>query len=100
LCGVRGDLNAKIFLIKIPKTLSRIVVVLSDPFRGMWEYRNSMDVRHSGQVKNGRSSAKDGAPERLRCGTIQKEVSEMQQMMSVGAASIILLPFYPAYVRV
>jgi len=26
-------------------------------------------------IKNGRSSAKDGAPERLRCGTIQKEVS-------------------------
>jgi len=29
------------------------------------------------EVKNGRSSAKDGAPERLRCGIIQKEVSKI-----------------------
>jgi len=27
------------------------------------------------KIKSGRSSAKDGVPERLRCGAIQKEVS-------------------------
>jgi len=31
-------------------------------------------LRFGPEVKNKRSSAKDGAPERLRCGTIQKEV--------------------------
>jgi len=31
--------------------------------------------RFGPEVKNGRNTAKDGAPERLRCGTIQKEVS-------------------------
>jgi len=31
--------------------------------------------RSEPEVKNGRSSAKNGAPERLRCGTIQKELS-------------------------
>jgi len=38
------------------------------------------------QVKIGRSSAKDGASERLRCGTIQKEVSWILQRVSAGAA--------------
>jgi len=43
---------------------------------------NSAETQQSGhaprsgpEVKNGRSRAKDGAPERLRCGTIQKEMS-------------------------
>jgi len=31
--------------------------------------------RFGPEVKNGRSCAKDGTPERLRCGTIQKEMS-------------------------
>jgi len=35
------------------------------------------------EVKNGRSIAKDGAPERLRCGTIQK-VSNILQRVSVS----------------
>jgi len=47
-------------------------------------------------VKNGRSSAKDGVPERLRCETIQKEVSKILQLMSAGAARRILFPLYPA----
>jgi len=52
--------------------------------------------RYGPEIKN-RSSAKDGAPERLRCGTIQKEVRKILQMMSfAGAARRILLPFYPA----
>jgi len=38
------------------------------------------------RVKNGRSSAKDGAPERLRCGTAKEEVSQILQCMSTGAA--------------
>jgi len=56
-----------------------VVVVLSDPFRGMGVGRNSTETQQSGhnprsgpEVKNGRSSDKDGAPERLRCETIQK----------------------------
>jgi len=47
----------------------------------MGSWRNSMQTQQSGhaprsgsEVKNGRNSIKDGAPERLRCGTIQKEV--------------------------
>jgi len=41
----------------------------------MGAWRNSMETQQLGhapmsesEVKNGRSSAKDGAPERLRCG--------------------------------
>jgi len=59
-------------------------VVLHDPFRGMRAWRNSTETQQSGhaprsgpEVKNGRSSAKDGAPERLRYGTIQKVVSQL-----------------------
>jgi len=44
-------------------------------------------------VKNGRSSAKDSASERLRCGTIQEEVSQILQRVSAGAARRILRPF-------
>jgi len=40
------------------------------------------------EVKNRRSSAKDGVPERHRCGKIQKEVRSC--MMSAGAARILL----------
>jgi len=54
-----------------------VVVVLLDPFRGMESWRNSTEAQQLGhaprsgpEVKNGRSNAK-----RLRCGTIQKEVS-------------------------
>jgi len=36
------------------------------------------------------------ASERLRCGTIQEEVSKILQRVSAGAARRILLPFYPA----
>jgi len=42
--------------------------------------------RSGPEVKNGRSSAKDGALERLRCGTIQEEVSQILQRVSAGAA--------------
>jgi len=58
------------------------VVVLPDPFRRMRARRNSMETLQSGhasrsgpEVKNGKSSAKDGALERLRCEAIQKKVS-------------------------
>jgi len=76
-----------------------LVVVLPDPFRGMGVCRNSAEAQQSShaprsgpEVKNGRSSAKDGAPVRLRCGTIQEEVSYILQRV----ARRILLPFYPA----
>jgi len=51
-----------------------LVVVLSDPFRGMGAWRNSTEAQQSGhaprfgpEVKNG-SGAKDSVPEKLRCG--------------------------------
>jgi len=58
------------------------VVVLPDSFRGIGAWRNFTEIQQSGhapksgpEVKNERNSAKDGAPERLRCGTIQEEVT-------------------------
>jgi len=79
-----------------------MMVVLPHPFRGMGAWRNSTETRQSGhaprsepEVKNG-SSDKDGAPERLGCGTIQKEVSKILQRVSAGATRRILLSFYPA----
>jgi len=47
------------------------------------------------EVKNGRSSTKDGTPERLRCRIIEEEVSQILQRVFAGAARRILL-FYPA----
>jgi len=38
------------------------------------------------EVKNGRSGAEDGTPERLRCGTVKEEVSQILQRVSAGAA--------------
>jgi len=55
-----------------------VVVVLPDPFRGMGAWTNSTEIQQSGhaprsgpEIKNG-SSAKDGAAERLECGTIRR----------------------------
>jgi len=70
-----------------------VVVVLPDPFRGKGAWRNSMETQKSShaprfgpEVKNGRSSGKDGVPARLGCGTIQEEVSQILQRLSAGAA--------------
>jgi len=51
--------------------------------------------RSESEIKNVKSSTKDGAPEWLRCGTIQKEVNWIVQLMFEGAARRIL-PFYAA----
>jgi len=66
-------------------------VVLLDPFRGMRAWRNSTETQQSGhttrfgpEVKDGRSGAEDGAPERLRRRAIQEEVSQILQMVSAG----------------
>jgi len=48
------------------------------------------------EVKNGRSSAKDGVPERLGCGIVKEEVSHILQRVSTSAARRILLWFYLA----
>jgi len=40
-----------------------------------WRQQSGHAPKSEPEVKNGRSSAKDGMPERLRCGTIQKERS-------------------------
>jgi len=67
-----------------------VVLVLPDPFRGMEAWRNSTEAqqwshapRYGPEVKSGRSSAKNGVPERLGCGTIKKEIL---QRGSTGAA--------------
>jgi len=53
--------------------------------------------RSGPEVKNGKNySVENGAQERLRCGTIQEEVSQILQRVSAGAARRIFLPFYPA----
>jgi len=68
----------------------------------MGAWKNFTETQQSGQaprfgpkVKNERSNAKDGAQERLRYGTIQKEVSQILQRVSADTAGKILLPFYP-----
>jgi len=59
----------------------------------MGAWRNSTETQQLGhtsrsgpEVKNRRSSAKHGAPERLGCGTVKEEVSQILQMVSAGAA--------------
>jgi len=61
-----------------------VVVVLPDPFRGMGAWRNSTETQQSDhaprsgpEVKNERSSSDDGMPERLGCGTVKEEVSQI-----------------------
>jgi len=62
----------------------------------------SAETQHSGHApksepeikKNGRRSVKNGAPDRFRCGTIQKE--GVRSAVDVRAARRILLLFYLA----
>jgi len=75
------------------RILKLVVVVLPDSFRGMGAWRNSTETQQSGhapwfgpKVKNGRSSAEDGAPERLGYGTVKEEVSQIQQRVSASSA--------------
>jgi len=58
----------------------------------MGAWRNSAETQQTGhaprsgsEVKNG-SGAEDGAPERLRCGTVKEEASQILQRVSAGAA--------------
>jgi len=67
--------------------------VLSYTFREMGAWRNSTETLQSGhsprsgpEVKNGRSGAEDGAPERLGFGTVKEEVIQVLQRVSTGAA--------------
>jgi len=51
------------------------------------EMQQSGNSPRSGpEVKNERSSAEDGVPERLGCGTVKEEVSQIMQRVSSGAA--------------
>jgi len=70
-----------------------VVVVPPDPLRGMEAWRNFMETQQSGhaprsgpEVKNGRSGAKDGAPERLGCETVKEVMSRILQRVSADAA--------------
>jgi len=66
------------------------VVVLPDPFRGMGAQRNSTETQQSGhaqrsgsEVKNGRSSAKDGPHKNYKnTGTKSKAVYHLISMES------------------
>jgi len=65
-------------------TTLNIVVVLPDPFRGMGVWRNSTGTQQSGhaprsepEVKNGRSGAEDGEPEKLGYVTVKEEVNQI-----------------------
>jgi len=90
--------RASLFLLPAPTSFQSflrpiMVVVLPDPFRGMGAWRNFMETQQSGhaprsgpEVKNGRSDAEDGAPERLGCGAVKEEVSQILQRVSAGAA--------------
>jgi len=70
-----------------------VVVVLPDPFLGMEAWRNSTETQQSShaprsgpEVKNETSSAKDGEPERLGCGTVKEKVSHILHRVSASAA--------------
>jgi len=63
-----------------PVSCEACMVVQPDPFRGMGARRNFAEttvgprLKAGPKVKNGRSSVKDGAPERLRCGQFRKRL--------------------------
>jgi len=70
-----------------------MVVLYRDLLRGMGARRNFEENLQSGhalsfkpEIKDERGSVKDVAPERLRCETIQKEVSKTLKLMTAGAA--------------
>jgi len=71
----------------VGKLVVVVVVVLPDSFRRMGAWRNFTETQQLGhaprsEVKNGRSSAEDGAPERLGCRTVKEEVSQILQRVS------------------
>jgi len=76
------------------------------PFRGIGTWRNFTEAQQLGhasvsgpEVKNGRSSAKDGAPVMPRRGTNQEEANQILRRVSADAARIIHPPLYPAQIR-
>jgi len=61
-----------------------MVVVLPEPLPrdgGAKKFCRDPTVRSGPEVKNGRSSAKDGMPEKLRCKTVQREVKILQMSL-------------------
>jgi len=83
--GAKTDQNVKYYIGK--KLRGKIAMgawwCYPTPSRGIGAWRNSTETKQSchaprsgPEVKNG-SNAKDGAPERLGCGTIQEEVSQI-----------------------
>jgi len=67
---------------KNPRRFRFLVVELLDSFQGMGAPRNSTEKQQFGhaprsgpEIINGSSSAKDGAPERVRYGTDKEEMS-------------------------
>jgi len=57
------------------------------------------DPKFGSEIKDWRSSAKDGAQERLKFGTIQMKMSSILHLIIADAARRILLTFYPAQIR-
>jgi len=63
-----------------------VVVVLPDLSEGPETQQSDLALSSGLEVKIGRSGAEDGAPERLGCGTVKEEVSQILQRVSAGAA--------------
>jgi len=82
LCMFKFKEVVALFKFNTLKILGVVVVVLLDPYQRMGAWKNSMEIQQLGhaprsgpEVKNGRSAAEDGMPERLECGTVKEEVS-------------------------
>jgi len=76
------------------------LVVLPETFRGMRAWWNSANPQQSGhaprhgpEIKDGRSSAKDGTP---AGSNVRQFRSRILQMITAGAARRSVFPFYPA----
>jgi len=74
-----------LILYRVSAVAMIMVVMLPDPFREMGAWKNSTETRQSGHALRFGPEVKmevvpkNGAPERLRCGTIQNEASWILQ---------------------
>jgi len=78
------------------------VVVLPDPFQATGARKKFTETQQLGHAQglNQRSKMKEivpkWRPKRLRCGTVENEVSQILQLIKAGTARRIIFSFYPA----
>ena len=79
------------------KSMLLLLLLLSDPFRGMGAWQKTMGPQKPGQLSGpgpevvGRPRvAKDRAAQRVRCWTVQDEMRDVLGRVSAGAAGRIL----------